>query len=87
MRGKTRTISNNDKQGGAHKLYKFKSTCIDDATSAWTESYYDESFTYDVNRKITVSGFVSNGEGFANSHCAGGVGPCPRPIPITPAIA
>jgi phospholipase C len=74
--GVTRTISNNDKQGTAHTLYPLKSTCIDDATSAWTESYYDESFTFLATRKITVSGFVSNADGFANSKCPNNIGPC-----------
>jgi phospholipase C len=75
--GVKRTISNNDKQGGVHTLYKLKSTCIDDASSAWSESYGDESLgDYIVGRTIKVNGFVNNGDGFANSKCTGGVGPC-----------
>jgi phospholipase C len=75
--GVTRSISNTDKQGGVHTLYKLKSTCIDDASSAWSESYGDESLgDYIVGRTIKVNGFVNNGDGFANSKCTGGVGPC-----------
>jgi phospholipase C len=77
-KGVKRTISNNDQQSPPqpHTLYPFKSTCVDDMSSAWTESYYDESFTFLTTRAITVSGFVSNADGFANSKCPGGVGPC-----------
>jgi phospholipase C len=70
-------ISNNDKQHVAHTLYKFKSTCIDDMSSAWTESFGDVALgDYPTTRTIRMNGFVSNADGFANSHCAGGVGPC-----------
>jgi len=32
-------ISNLDDQGVVYDLYKFKTTCIDDLSSAWLESY------------------------------------------------
>ena len=61
----------------AHTLYKFKSTCVDDMSSAWTESYGDTSLgDYGTGRTIRMNGFVSNADGFANSKCPGGVGPC-----------
>jgi phospholipase C len=78
-KGVTRTIKNNDQQTpqGSHTLYKFKSTCVDDMSSAWTESYGDTSLgDYVVGRTIRMNGFVSNADGFANSKCPGGVGPC-----------
>ena len=76
-KGVTRSISNNDKQGNPHTLYKFKSTCVDDMSSAWTESYGDASLgDYVVGRTIRMNGFASNADGFANSKCPGGVGPC-----------
>ena len=84
--GSTRTISNNDQQSpsGAHKLYKFKSTCVDDMSSAWTESYGDTSLgDYGTGRTIRMNGFVSNADGFANSKCPGGVGPCTGYTDIT----
>jgi phospholipase C len=72
-----RVISNNDKQHAAHTLYKFKSTCIDDASSAWTESFGDVSLGNALTtRPINMNGYVSNGDGFANGKCPGGVGPC-----------
>jgi phospholipase C len=73
----SRTITNNDQQGGAHTLYKFKSTCVDDMSSAWTESYGDVSLgDYGTGRTVKMNGYVSNADGFANSKCPGGVGPC-----------
>jgi phospholipase C len=74
--GTTRTISNNDKQGTPHTLYKFKSTCVDDMSSAWSESYYDVSPTKPTTRPITLTGFVSSADGFANSKCPNNTGPC-----------
>jgi phospholipase C len=65
---KLATITNKDKQGVAHKLYRLKSTCIDDASSAWTESFGDESLgSFLTTRPILVNGFVSNADGFATS--------------------
>jgi phospholipase C len=76
-KGVTRSISNNDQKGNPHTLYKFKSTCVDDMSSAWTESYGDASLgDYVVGRTIRMNGFASNADGFANSKCPGGVGPC-----------
>jgi phospholipase C len=76
VRGST-SISLNDKQGKAHKLYSLASTCVDDMSSAWEESFGDVSLgDYVTGRGIKMNGYVSNGDGFANSKCAGGVGPC-----------
>ena len=75
-RGPT-SVSLKDKQGGAHTLYPLKSTCLDDMSSAWSESFGDVSLgNYLTTRPIRMQGYVSNGDGFANSKCAGGVGPC-----------
>jgi phospholipase C len=76
VRGST-VISNNDKSGGAHTLYPLKSTCLDDMSSAWSESFGDVSLgNYLTTRAIKMQGYASNGDGFANSKCTGGVGPC-----------
>jgi phospholipase C len=82
VRGST-VISNTDKTGGAHTLYPLKSTCLDDMSSAWSESFGDASLGYYlVDRsgpgynRIKMNGYASNGDGFANSKCPGGVGPC-----------
>ncbi len=65
---KLTTLSNTDKSGNRHSLYKFKSTCIDDASSAWTESYGNESLgNFLTTRPINVNGFVSNADGFASN--------------------
>jgi phospholipase C len=72
------TISNEDDQGTSYKLFKFKSTCIDDASSAWLASYGDVN-TYDFlnTRPILMNGFVHNAEGYdvncakAGSTCSG----------------
>ena len=76
VRGST-VISLNDKQGKGHTLYPLKSTCVDDMSSAWEESFGDVSLgDYVIGRGIKMNGYVSNGDGFANSKCPGGVGPC-----------
>ena len=83
----TRSISNNDQKGNPHTLYKFKSTCVDDMSSAWTESYGDASLgDYAVGRTIRMNGFASNADGFANSKCPAASVPAPA-SPIRPAIA
>jgi phospholipase C len=74
--GTNRTISDNDKTGTPHTLYKFKSTCVDDMSSAWSESYYDVSPTKPTTRPITLTGFVSTAVGFVNTNCPNNTGPC-----------
>jgi phospholipase C len=66
-------ISNKDKEGVSHPLFKFKSSCIDDASSAWLESYGDVStYNFSTTRPIALDGFVHNAEGFNNSCAASG---------------
>jgi phospholipase C len=68
-------ISNNDKQGGVHTLYPFKSTCVDDMSSAWEESFGDVSLgNFLTTRPIRMNGYTSNGDGFAVSKCPNGPG-------------
>jgi phospholipase C len=65
-------ISNKDKQGVTHSLYKFKSTCVDDMSSAWSESFADVSLgNPSASRSIKMNGYVSNADGFATSKCSG----------------
>jgi phospholipase C len=76
VRGST-TINNKDKSGGLHPLYPLKSTCLDDMSSAWSESFGSVSLgNYLTTRPIRMQGFADNGDGFANSKCPGGKGPC-----------
>ena len=66
-------ISNTDDEGVSHPLFKLKSTCIDDASSAWLESYGDiNRYDFLTTRSIDVDGFVHNAEGYAKSCAAAG---------------
>ena len=59
-----------DDEGVSFPLFKFKSTCIDDATSSWLESYGDVNrYNFLTTRPILMDGFVHNAEGYAKS-CA-----------------
>jgi phospholipase C len=63
---KLNSITNNDDEGTAFKLFKLKSTCVDDMTSAWLESYGDVNrYDFSTARGINMDGFVHTAEGFA----------------------
>jgi phospholipase C len=63
-------ISNADDEGNAYPLFKFSSSCIDDESSAWLESYGDVNrYDFLAARSINMDGFVHTAEGFAKS-CA-----------------
>jgi phospholipase C len=63
-------ISNKNDDGVAIPLFKMKSACIDDASSAWLESYGDVSaYNRLESRPILNNGFAHNAAGFARS-CA-----------------
>jgi phospholipase C len=65
---KLTTLSNKDDEGDVYKPYKFTTTCIDDATSAWLESYGDVNrYNFLATRPILMDGFVHTAEGFAKS--------------------
>jgi phospholipase C len=67
-------ISNQDDEGVSHPLFKFKSSCIDDASSAWLESYGDVNrYNFLSSRPILDDGFVHTAEGFAKSCALSGV--------------
>ncbi len=71
------SISNLTDQGQAIPLFKFTTTCIDDASSAWISSYGDANrWDFSTTRKIKMDGFVHTMEGFTNNcintgSCAG----------------
>ncbi len=75
---KLSTISNEDDEGTSFNLFKFTSTCVDDMSSAWLESYGDVNrYDFSTTRKINMDGFVHNAEGFDKScassgSCSGG---------------
>jgi phospholipase C len=65
---KLNTISNQDDQGTTYPIYKFRTTCIDDETSAWLESYGDVNrWDFSTTRAINMDGFVHIAEGYANN--------------------
>ena len=56
--------------------FKFTSTCVDDETSSWLESYGQVNrYDFTVNRAINMDGFVHTAEGFGN-YCAQNPGRC-----------
>jgi phospholipase C len=65
---KLTTLSNTNDNGTTYHPFKLTSTCVDDMSSAWLESFGDVN-TYDFanSRGIDMNGFVHNAEGFANS--------------------
>ncbi|HEY1986894.1 MAG TPA: alkaline phosphatase family protein [Terracidiphilus sp.] len=74
---KLTTISNVNDEGTSFPLFKLKSACIDDASSAWLESYGDVNrYHFELSRPMVMDGFVHDAEGFAKScvasgHCSG----------------
>ena len=61
-------ISNQDDAGTSYPLFKLTSTCIDDLSSGWLESYGDVSrWSFSTTRPIVMDGFVHTAEGFANN--------------------
>jgi phospholipase C len=70
---KLNTISNFDDEGAQFFLFHTTSSCLDDMTSAWLESYGQvSSYDFTINRPILMDGFVHVAENFAKDH--GGVG-------------
>jgi phospholipase C len=71
---KLNTIKNEDDEGTYYSLYKFRTTCIDDDSSAWLSSYGDVNrYNFATTRPINMDGFVHTAEGFAKScNAAGG---------------
>jgi phospholipase C len=70
---KLETIKNQDDEGTFYSLYKFRTTCIDDDSSAWQASFGDiKRFNFATTRPISMDGFVHTAEGFAKSCNASG---------------
>jgi phospholipase C len=70
---KLNTIKNEDDEGTFYSLYKFRTTCIDDDSSAWQASFGDVSrYNYATTRPINMDGFVHTAEGFAKSCASSG---------------
>ena len=68
-------ISNQTDSGVPTPLFKLKSSCIDDLTSSWLESYGDVSrYDFSPTRPIAMDGFVHTAQNFAQRCTSGGVG-------------
>jgi phospholipase C len=66
-------FSNKDDEGDTFTPFKLTSTCIDDDSSAWLESYGSVNrFDFLANRPILMDGFVHVAEGFAKSGAGSG---------------
>jgi phospholipase C len=67
------STSNEDDEGTAYTLYKFRTTCVDDMSSSWLESYGDVSRWNALStRSIFMDGFVHDAEGYAKSCASSG---------------
>jgi phospholipase C len=61
-------FSNVDDEGQSFDLFSLNTTCVDDMTSAWLESYGDVNrYDFDLSRPILMDGFVHTAEGFARA--------------------
>lgn len=70
---KLTTISNQDDEGDIFNLFHATSSCLDDMTSSWLESYGDVSrWDFTPTRAINMDGFVHTAEGFAKSGSGSG---------------
>lgn len=66
-------ITNQDDEGDVFSLFHATSTCLDDMTSSWLESYGDVSrWDFTTTRSINMDGFVHTAEGFAKSGSGSG---------------
>ena len=61
-------LANVEDSGVSIPLFKFKSTCIDDASSDWLASYGDVNrYNFLTTRPINIDGFVHNAQGYAST--------------------
>jgi phospholipase C len=66
-------IVNKDDEGTAFTLFHTTSSCLDDMTSSWLESYGDVNrFNFTTTRPVLMDGFVHTAEGFAKSGSGSG---------------
>ncbi|HEV8180834.1 MAG TPA: alkaline phosphatase family protein, partial [Candidatus Angelobacter sp.] len=70
---KLSTIFNKNDEGTVFQLFHTTSSCLDDMSSAWLESFGDVSrFDFTTTRPILMDGFVHTAEGFAKSGSGSG---------------
>lgn len=57
-----------DDEGESFGLFRLNTTCVDDMSSAWLESYGDVNrYDFNVSRPMMMDGFVHTAEGFAKA--------------------
>jgi len=90
------TIANMDDAGAPFSLFHTVSSCLDDMTSAWLESYGDVSrYDFSTPRPTLMDGFVHTAENFALDGAGAGASaargpapprarPCPARVPRVP---
>ena len=70
---KLNKFPNPDDEGDNFNLFKLTSSCVDDMTSAWLESWGDVNrFDFSPSRSILMNGFVHTAEGYAKSKSGSG---------------
>ena len=63
-------ITNTNDEGTSFAPFKLASSCVDDLTASWLESYGDVSrYDFSTTRRIAMDGFVHTAESYAKS-CA-----------------
>lgn len=68
-------ISNTNDEGAVFPLFKLASTCVDDMTSSWLESYGQVNrYDFSNTRAYPMDGFVHTAENFAKDCAAPGSG-------------
>lgn len=73
IENKLNKLYNEDDEGQSFYLFHTTSTCLDDMSSSWLESYGDVNrYDFTINRKILMDGYVHTAENFAKNH--GGTG-------------
>jgi phospholipase C len=66
---KLTTISNQNDEGTSFPLFKLATTCTNDMSSSWVESYGDVNrYNFLASRPILMDGFVHTAEGEAKSN-------------------
>lgn len=65
-------FTDQDNEGQSIGLFSLNTTCVDDMTSSWVESYGDVNpFNFSVGRPILMNGFVHTAEGYSKAGIGG----------------
>jgi phospholipase C len=71
---KLNTLSNKDAEGASYYPYRLRTTCVDDESDAWPQSFNDASLNdFLTTRPIKMDGFVNQAEAEAKA-CLNGTG-------------